>query len=61
MRPDCDFDFPVAEGTPALIGVAVFIDIDAAVHIATLKKDTDKFFISLWIHASTVILTAISR
>jgi len=55
MRPDCDFDFPVAEGAPALIGVAVFIDINAAVHVATLKQDTEKFFISLWFHASTVI------
>ena len=47
MRPNRDFNFAVAKGAPAFVGVAVFIDIDAAIHLATLKQDADKFFIPL--------------
>jgi hypothetical protein len=47
MRSDNHFDFSVTEGTPTLVGVSVFIDIDAAIHFATLKQNADKFFVFL--------------
>jgi hypothetical protein len=37
MRPDNHFNLAITEGTPALVGVSVFIDIDAAIHLATLE------------------------
>ena len=61
LRSDHDFNFAVAEGTPALVGIAVFIDIDAAVHVAALKQDADKFFIFLRFHASPMTGTTISK
>jgi hypothetical protein len=61
VRPNDHFDFAVTEGTPALVGVAVLIDIDAAVHLATLEQDADKFLVFLRIHASPMTETAISR
>jgi hypothetical protein len=61
MRSNRDFNFAVTTGAPAFIGVAVFIDIDAAIHLATFEQNADKFFISLWIHVPAMIETAISR
>jgi hypothetical protein len=55
MRPDRDFNFSVAKGASAFVGIAAFIDIDAAVYVATLKQDADEFFIYLRFHASPMI------
>jgi hypothetical protein len=52
MRPNCNFNFAVTEGASALVGVAVFIDIDAAVHVAALEQNADKFFIFPRFHAA---------
>jgi hypothetical protein len=60
MRPDCNFNFAVAEGAPALVSVAVFINVDAAVHVATFEQDANKFFIFLRLHASPMTGTTIS-
>ena len=54
MRTNHHLDFAVTEGTPAFIGIAIFIDINAAVHIAAFEQDTDKFFF-LRFHASPMI------
>ena len=61
LRPNRNLNFAVTEGAPALVGVAVFIDIDTAVHVATLEQDADKFFIFLRFHASPMTGTPISR
>jgi len=57
--PNDHFDFAVTEGAPAFVGVAVLIDINAAVHLATLEQDTDIFLVFLRIHASPMTGTAI--
>jgi len=61
MRADRHFNFGVAKGAPSLVGIAVFIDIDAAVHVATLEQDADKFSIFLRFHASPMTRATISR
>ena len=47
MRSDNHFNLAITEGTATLVGVAVFIDIDAAIHIATLEQNADKLFVFL--------------
>ena len=61
MRPDNHLNFSITEGTAALVGVAVFIDVDATVNLTTLEQNTDKLFTSLWIHASPMTGTAMFR
>ena len=61
LRPNRNLNFAVTEGTPALVGVDVFIDIDAAVHVATLEQDSNKFFVLLRLHASSMTGIAVFR
>ncbi len=51
MRSDQNLNFAVTEGATALVGIAIFIDIDAAIHVATLEQDADVLFILQRFHA----------
>ena len=52
VRPDGDFDFTVTQRAPSLVSVAILVDVNAAINIATLEQNADIFFCLLGVHTS---------